>query len=72
MVTWVMWNVVLVRLEIELASVQERCTICAECSKAPKSFWTHPMVHLVEAHLFRFEIVPILTLDRCTDCTESM
>jgi hypothetical protein len=46
---WVMWNVVLVRLEKELASVQERCTVCAECSKAQKSFWTHSKVHLVEA-----------------------
>jgi hypothetical protein len=27
-----MHYLVLVRLEIELASVQERCTICAECS----------------------------------------
>jgi hypothetical protein len=42
-VMWVMWNVVLVRLETELASVQERCTVCTERSKAQKSFWTHPM-----------------------------
>jgi hypothetical protein len=38
-----MWNVVLVQLENELASVQERCTVCAERSRAQKSFWTHPM-----------------------------
>jgi hypothetical protein len=38
-----MWNVVLVRLEIELASVQERSTVCVERSKAQKSFWMHPM-----------------------------
>jgi hypothetical protein len=49
LVTWVMWNVVLVRLETGLASVQERCMVYVECSKAQKSFWTHPMVHLVEA-----------------------
>jgi hypothetical protein len=36
LVTWVMWNVVLVRLETELASVQERCTVYAERSKAQK------------------------------------
>jgi hypothetical protein len=30
MVMWVMWNVVLVCLEMELASVQYRCTLCVE------------------------------------------
>jgi hypothetical protein len=29
-VTWVMWNLVSVRLEIVLVSVQDRCTVCAE------------------------------------------
>jgi hypothetical protein len=29
-VTWVLWNLVLVRLEIVLVSVQDRCTVCAE------------------------------------------
>ena len=28
--TWVMWNLVLVRLETVLASVQDRCTVCAK------------------------------------------
>jgi hypothetical protein len=27
---WVMWNLVLVRLETVLVSVQYRCTVCAE------------------------------------------
>jgi hypothetical protein len=27
---WVMWNLVSVRLEILLLSVQYRCTVCAE------------------------------------------
>jgi hypothetical protein len=27
---WVMWNIVLVYLEIVLVSVQYRCTVCAE------------------------------------------
>jgi hypothetical protein len=53
-VMWVMWNVVLVGLETELASVQERCTVCAERLKAQKSFCTHPMVHLVEARFGLF------------------
>jgi hypothetical protein len=29
-VTWVMWNLVLDRLETELASVQDRCTVCVK------------------------------------------
>ena len=28
--TWVKWNLVMVCLETVLASVQERCTVCAE------------------------------------------
>jgi hypothetical protein len=27
---WVMWNLLLVRLETVLVSVQYRCTVCAE------------------------------------------
>jgi hypothetical protein len=29
-VTWVMWNLVLVHLEIVSVSVQDRCTVCAK------------------------------------------
>jgi hypothetical protein len=29
-VMWVIWNIVSVRLETMLASVQDRCTVCAE------------------------------------------
>jgi hypothetical protein len=29
---WVVWNLILVRLETVLVSVQYRCTICAECT----------------------------------------
>jgi hypothetical protein len=29
---WVKWNLVSVRLEIVLLSVQYRCTVCAECT----------------------------------------
>jgi hypothetical protein len=43
---WVMWNLVSVRLEIVLVLVQYRCTVCAECTLAQKSFWTHPMILL--------------------------
>jgi hypothetical protein len=30
MVTWVMWNLVLVCLEIMSVSVQDRCTVCTK------------------------------------------
>jgi hypothetical protein len=29
-VTWVMWNLILVRLETVLVSVQDRCMVCAK------------------------------------------
>ena len=28
--TWVMWNLILVRLDTVLVSVQDRCTVCAK------------------------------------------
>jgi hypothetical protein len=31
-VTWVMWNLVLICFETVLASVQDRCTVCTECT----------------------------------------
>jgi hypothetical protein len=40
---WVMWNLISVRLETVLASVQDRCIVCAEHTIARKSFWTHTM-----------------------------
>jgi hypothetical protein len=32
-VTWVMWNLILVRLHTVLVSEQDRCTVCAERTK---------------------------------------
>jgi hypothetical protein len=29
-VTWVMWSLILVRLEIVLVSVQDRCMVCSK------------------------------------------
>jgi hypothetical protein len=39
-----MSNLVSVRLEKVLASVQDRRMVCAKRTKAQKSFWTHLMV----------------------------
>ena len=41
-----MWNLVSVRLEIVLVSVQDRCMDWPNVPLAQKSFWTHPMVPL--------------------------
>jgi hypothetical protein len=41
-----MLNLVSVYLETVLVSAQDRCTVCAKCTIAQKSFWTHPMVLL--------------------------
>ena len=30
--TWVMWNLLSVRLDTVLVSVQNRCTVCAKCT----------------------------------------
>ena len=38
LVMWVMWNLVLVHLETVLASVQDRCTLCAKVPEVQKSF----------------------------------
>jgi hypothetical protein len=32
LVTWVMWNLVLICFETVLASVQDWCTVCVECT----------------------------------------
>ena len=62
-------------LNIELILTQDRCTVCAERTRAQKSFWQHPMELLgdvghVESHSVRLEIVLILTQDRCTFCVK--
>ena len=44
--TWVTSNLVSIRLEMVLVSVQDRCSVCAKRTMAQKSFWRHPMVLL--------------------------
>ena len=41
-----MWNLVSIRLETVLVSLQYRCKVCAKHTMAQKSFWTHQMVLL--------------------------
>ena len=45
---WVMWNLVLVWLEVVIVSVQDSCTVCAKCTIGSETFWTHLMVLLGE------------------------
>ena len=39
-----MSNLVFIRLETMLVSLQDRCTVGAKRTMAQKSFWTHQMV----------------------------
>ena len=41
-----MWNLISVRLETVLVSVQDRCTVCAKRTIGSETFRTHPMVLL--------------------------
>jgi CO dehydrogenase/acetyl-CoA synthase alpha subunit len=72
-VTWVMWNLVSVRLEIVLVSVQDRCMICAKRSivifgrTRCNSMVTWVMWNLV---LVRLEIVLVSVQDKCMVCTK--
>ena len=43
---WVMSNLVLMRLDMVLVSVQNWCTVCCKHTVAQKSFWTLQMVLL--------------------------
>ena len=70
-----MWNLVLIRLETMLVSLQDRCTVGAKRTMAQKSFWTYPMVLLgdeahVEACFGPFGDSANLDIDRCTVCAE--
>ena len=44
--TWVMWNLVSIHLEMVLVSLQDRCKVCAKHTMAQISFWTHQKVLL--------------------------
>jgi hypothetical protein len=43
---WVMWNLISVHLETVFVPVHHRCTVCAQHTIGPKSFWMHPIVLL--------------------------
>jgi hypothetical protein len=43
---YIKWLLVSVHLKIVLVSVQDRCTVCTECTIGIKIILTHPMVIL--------------------------
>ena len=58
-VMWVLWNLVLARLEIVLVSVQDRCMVCPKRTTSSKISLDTPDgllgdIHLVEYHLGPF------------------
>ena len=68
-------NLISVRLEIVLILMQDRCTICAECTIGSEIECTHPMELLgdvghVESRLVRLEMVLMLVQGRCTVCAK--
>ena len=61
-----MWNVILVRSEIVLVSVQDRCMVCAICTIGLQIILDAPLLPLddeaqVEAHFWRLERMLTLT-----------
>ena len=46
--TWVLWNLVLDRLEIVLVSVEDRCTVCAKRCIGLDIVFNAPMLLLGE------------------------
>ena len=43
---WVKSNLISIRLDTVLVSMQDRCLVCTKHTMAQKSFWKHPMVLL--------------------------
>ena len=73
--TWVMWNLVSIRLVIVFVLVQDRCTICAKRTigleiilDAPEG--TPGDVGHVKSYLVRLEIVLVSVQDWCMSCAK--
>ena len=68
---WVRSNLVLVRLEMVLVSVQDRCTVCTKCTIGSEIVLDAPDGTPRQrgsrgSSFWRLEIVLILTRDGCT------
>jgi hypothetical protein len=70
-VMWVMWNLIPVRLETVLVSVQDRCMVCAKGTIGSENWfgrirWYSEVRRLNwKLNLARLEIVLVSTQDRC-------
>jgi hypothetical protein len=72
---WVMWNLVSVRLETVLVSVQYRCTVCAERTIGSEIILDRPTILIgdeaqAEACLSPLVTVLFLLQDRSVVCVE--
>jgi uncharacterized protein with PIN domain len=72
---WVIWNIILVRLEIVLVLTQDRCAVCAKHTIGTEIVLMHPMEVLDEwviwnIILVRLETVLLSAQYRCTVCAE--
>ena len=76
--TWVMLNLVLIRLETVLVSVQDRCTVCAKHTIGSEIILDAPdstprgRGSSGSSFSVRLDIVRIMTQDRCTFWTQTM
>jgi hypothetical protein len=73
-VTWVVWNLVLIRLETVLVSVQDKCTVCTiwrHRNRFGRTRW-NSLVTWLKCKLgsVRLEIVLLLMHDWCTVCVK--
>ena len=71
----VMWNLVSVRLETVLVSVQDRCTVCTKCTIGSEIVLDAPdgtprRRGYRGSSFWHLEIVLILTRDGCTVCAK--
>ena len=55
---WVMWNLISIRLEIVLVLVQDRCTVCAECTIGSKIVLEAPVEFLGDVGLVESRFGP--------------
>ena len=74
--TWVVWNLVSVRLETVLVSVQDRCMVCAKRTIGSKNHFRRTRWYSLVTRLkwklvtVLLEVVLVLTQDRGMVCVE--
>ena len=69
------WKLISVLSNIVLILMQDRCTVCVECTIGSEIFWTHSKELLgdvghVESHFFLFGDIVSVGANRCTVCAK--